>query len=79
MHSGLQLHQETGWLRQNGEFGDLTADHGDLIAAVEARTIAAVFIDFVGKILAGSERKSHSAEEFRDARKEADTTNPMLS
>src|SRR5438309_1666522 len=29
--SDLQLHEEAGRLRQNGELGDLTADHGDFV------------------------------------------------
>src|SRR5437868_10183156 len=77
--SDLQLHEEAGRLRQNGELGDLTADHGDFVAALETRTLAAVFINFVGKILAVCEGESHSVKEFRNTSKEADATDTLLA
>jgi hypothetical protein len=52
--------------------GDFSADHGDLIAPVQARTVDAVFVDFVGKILALGYVEAEAAEEFRSSGEKAD-------
>src|SRR5579872_2194400 len=73
----LQLDQPVFRFGQNRELGQIPAHHRHLIAAMKSRTSVAVFVDFVGKILALCNRESLPREEIRFAREQANAIHPM--
>ena len=76
--SYLDLHQPVGRLRKHGELGQFAAHHGDLIAMVEARADAAVFVDLVGQIFTLRHGESQAGEKFRNAREQANRTDVVF-
>src|SRR5215467_2940047 len=68
--SCLNLQPVCGW-GKNGESRQLAADHRHFVAAVEARTLVAVFVNFVGQVAMLRDGESHAREEIGDAREQA--------
>lgn len=52
--------------------GNLALDHGDFVTLGEHRAADAVFVNFVGKLLAAGDFESEVREKFRRAREETD-------
>jgi hypothetical protein len=63
---------------EDGNFGQRTANHGDLVACVEAWAGLAVFIDLVGQRRAVDDAEVEVNEKVGDAGKEADGRNLLL-
>src|SRR5579864_2214753 len=73
----LQLHQPVRGLRKNRKLRQVSANHGDFIAAVKPRASVAVFVNLVWYVLALRNRKSLRREEIRLACEQADAINAV--
>jgi hypothetical protein len=63
---------------EDGDPGDRAADHGDLVAGVEARAGLAVFVDLVWEGCAVDDAKAEVEEEVGDAGEETDRGDLLL-
>src|SRR5882672_326615 len=70
--------QPVGWRGKNCEAGHFAADHRDFVAVVEARTLVAILVDLVRKILVRSDGKSHPREELRYPGEQAHASDAMF-
>src|SRR5262249_9063802 len=65
-------------LGQDRDLGQLAADHRDLVARVQPRTLHAILVHLVGKLLAPRYTKSELGEECGDPCEQTDAADAMF-
>ena len=80
MRSRSQPHQRDQDLRftRANVLRDRASYHGDFVTSVEIRAVQAILVDLVRQFFARGHRKSHVAEELRDAREQANAGHAMV-
>ena len=68
---------QQGWAEYGG-VGQRPMQHGNFVAGIQARAVAAVFVDLVGQRGAVFNAKTEMREELRDAGEEADAGDALM-